>query len=76
MLINEECWNPKVVVDDGDLNQMLTKRSQTFCKSVDAHSVTNAIGKSILSLSIWNIVNQPVKYNFSCVSVVINLKEI
>ena len=76
VLVYEECWNPKVVVDGGDLNQILTKRSQNFCKSVDTHSVTNAIGKSILSISIWNIVNQSGKYNFSCGSVVINLKEI
>ena len=50
-------------------------RSQAFYEPVDVHSVTNAIGESISSISIWNIVNQLGKYDFSCGSVVNNLKE-
>ena len=58
------------------LLEILTKRrSQTFYKPVDVHSVTNAIGQSISSKGIWNIVNQLDKYDFSCGSVVNNLKE-
>ena len=56
--------------------EILTKRrSQAFYKPVGVHSVTNAIGESIPSISIWNIVNKLVKYDFSCGSVINNLKE-
>ena len=58
------------------LREILTKRrSQTFCKPVDVHFVTNAIGESIYLISIWNIVNQLGRYDFSFGSVVNNLKE-
>ena len=58
------------------LLEILTKRrKQTFCKPVDVHSVVNAIGESISSISIWNTVNQLGKYDFSFGSVVNNLKE-
>ena len=60
MLINEECWNPKVVVDGGELakNVNQKKKPDVFYKPVDLHSVTNAIDESISSISTWNIVNQ------------------
>ena len=32
--------------------------SQTFYKPMDGHSVTKVLGKSISSISMWNIVNQ------------------
>ena len=58
------------------LLEILTKRkSQTFYKTVDVHFVTNAKGKNISSVSIWNIVNHLGKYFFSCGSVVNNLEE-
>ena len=57
------------------LLEILTRgRSQTFYKSVDVPSVTNTVGESISSISIWNIVNQLGKYD-SCGSVVNNLKK-
>ena len=37
--------------------------------------MTNAIGQSISSISIWNIVNQLGRYDFSSESVVNKLKE-
>ena len=37
--------------------------------------MTNAIGESTFSISIWNIVNRLDKYDFSCGSAVNNLKE-
>ena len=37
--------------------------------------MTNAIGESAFSISIWNIVNRLGKYDFSCGSAVNNLKE-
>ena len=43
----------------GNLLEISTKRrSQAFGKLIDAHSVTNFIGESIYSISMWNIVNQ------------------
>ena len=36
--------------------------------------MTNAIGESISSVTMWNIVNQLGKYEFSCGAVVNNLK--
>ena len=55
---------------------MLTKkRSKKFYKPANIHSVTNAVGESISSISTFNIVNQLGKYDFSCGSIVNNLKE-
>ena len=47
------------------LPEILAKKgSQTFCKPIDVHSVTNAIGESIFLISIWNNVNLLGKYDF------------
>ena len=41
------------------LLEILTKRrSQTFYKFMDVHSVANVIEESISSMQMWNIVNQ------------------
>ena len=40
------------------LEILRNRRSQAFYKLVDVHSVTNAIGESIFSIGMWNIVNQ------------------
>ena len=65
VFIDEECGNLKAVVDS--LLETLTKRkSQTFYRHIDLHSVTNAIGKVISSISKWNIVNQLGKHDFPC----------
>ena len=58
------------------LLEILTKRrGQTFYRSIDVHSVTNAMDESISLISIWNIVNQVGKYEFFCGSVVNNFIE-
>ena len=42
-----------------NLLEILSKRrNQVFYKHVDIHSVTYVLGESILSISMWNIVNQ------------------
>ena len=46
-----------------------------FYKPVDVHSMTNAKGESISSISTWNIVNQLGEYDFSYELVINNLKE-
>ena len=45
--------------------ETLTKRSnQALYKLIDVHPVTNVLGESISSISIWNIENQLGKYDF------------
>ena len=40
------------------LLEILTKRrSETFYKLIDVHSVTNVFGEIISSINMWNIVN-------------------
>ena len=43
--------------------------------SIDVHYVTNAVGKSISSVTMWNTVNQLVKHDLSCGTEVNNLKD-
>ena len=41
-----------------NLLEILNKRgNHTFYKPIDVHSVTNNVGKSISSPTMWNIVN-------------------
>ena len=76
MFINEECGNLKVVNDGGELARDIKqkKKSDVSQKPVDVHSVTN-VGESISSITIYNIVNQLGKRDFSYGSVVNNLKD-
>ena len=47
------------------LQKMLTKRrSQAFEKLIDVQSVTNFIGESVSTTSMWNSTNQLDKYYF------------
>ena len=48
------------------LLEILTKRSQTFYKPVNVHSVTYAIGVSVSSISMW--------LEFSCGQAVDNVR--
>ena len=58
MLIDGECENHKAIVDVESLVEILTKRrNQLLYKSIDVHSVTNAKGEIVSSISMWNIVN-------------------
>ena len=66
VFIDKERKNLIVVNDGENLLKILTKR-----RSLD---VTNAVGESISSVTMWNIVNQLGKHEFSCGSVVNNLK--
>ena len=52
MFTDEECGNLKVVADGGKLTIHIDqKKSQTVYKPMDVHSVTNAVGESISSIS-------------------------
>ena len=49
------------------LRKILTERRiQMFYKLVDVYSKTNAIGENTFSISMWNIINQKYKHDFSC----------
>ena len=46
--------------------EILTKRrSQKFYKLIDVFFVTNVVGESISSITMWSIVNQLDKLDFS-----------
>ena len=49
------------------------RRSQAFHNSVT--NVTNAVSESISSVTMWNIVNQLGKHDFSCGAVLNKLKD-
>ena len=51
------------------------KNSSVLQWSLDVHYVTNAVGESISTATMWNIVNQLGKHDFSCGEVVNNLKD-
>ena len=55
VLVDEEYGNLKVVVNGGEFNRNIF---QKFYKLLDVHTVANAVGESIVSISKWNIVNQ------------------
>ena len=64
---NEEYRNLKVVVDGGELTGNIKQKNKSdVFKTIDVHSVINAVGESISSISKWNIVNQFGKHDFSC----------
>ena len=46
------------------LKTLTKRRSQAFYKLVDVQSQTIVLGESISSMNMWNIVNQPGKYDF------------
>ena len=57
VLIDEECGNPKVVADGGELTININqKKKPDILQACRFHFVTNAICESIFSISIWNIV--------------------
>ena len=58
VFLDEECENLKVVVDGGELTRNINKKKKpVLVQAYDDHSVTNAKGEIVSSLSMWNIVN-------------------
>ena len=74
VFINEECEN---LNDGGKLTRNINqkKKSEVLQQSIDVLYLTNAEGGRISPITMWNIVNQLVKYDISNVSVVKNLKD-
>ena len=77
MFIDEECENLIVVNDGGELPRNINqkKKSEVLQQSIDVHYPTDVVGELSSPITMWNIVNQLGKHNFSCVSVVNNLKD-
>ena len=75
MLINQDCWNPHVVVDGGEVARYINQQKKPDVLPVCSCPICdNAIDKSISSIAsgiLWILG----KYNFSCGSIVNNLKE-
>ena len=63
VFIDEDCGTSKAI----DSLWRAWNISQTFYKPMDAQCVTNILGKSVSSISMWNIVNQLGKYDFLAV---------
>ena len=57
MFINEECGNLIVAHDGGELTKNINykKKSDFLQYPIDAHTVTNVVGESVYSVTIWNI---------------------
>ena len=77
VFIDEECEN-LIVVNDGwkltrNINQK--KRSGVSQLFINVHHVANAVGESVSSETMWNIVNQLGKHDFSCEAVANNLED-
>ena len=73
---DEECGNLKVVNSGAELTRNINqkKKSDVSQSPVVVHSVTN-VGKCISSITMYNTVNQLGKLDFSCGSLVNNLKD-
>ena len=65
LFFHEEPRNPRVVVDTGEVTRNINKQKNLDALQVYRCRLKNAIGKSVSSTSIWNIVNQVGKL-FSC----------
>ena len=78
VFIDEECGNLKVVNDDREFTRNINqkKKSDILQLPINVHAVTNVAGKSISSITIYDIVNHSGKHNFCCGSVVNSLKYI
>ena len=51
------------------------KNSDILQQLIDVQPVTNVVGESIFAITMWIIVNQIGKHDFSCGSLVNNLKD-
>ena len=65
----------KVINDAGEPTRNINQKKKSDVLLRDVHSVTNAVGESISSITMWNIVNHLSKHDVSCGSVVNDLKD-
>ena len=75
VFLDEEYENLIVVNDGGELARNINQKKKSEVLQLDARYLTNAAGEPISLITMWNIVNQLGKHNFSCVLVVSNLKD-
>ena len=79
VLIDEECENLIENLNAGgelirNINQQ--KNLEVLQQSIDVYYLTNAEGELISTITMWNMVNQLGKHDFSCLTVVNNVKDI
>ena len=55
VLVDEECGNLIVVNGGGELTRNINQKKSDVDVDIDVHSVTNVVGGSISSVTIWNI---------------------
>ena len=69
VFIDEECENLIVVNDGGEITKNINqkKKSEVFQQPIDVDYLTNAVDELICQTTMWNIVNQLGKHDFSCV---------
>ena len=75
VFIDEENENLILVNDGGELTRNINQKKKSNVLQLDVHYLANAVGERISSITMWDIVNQLGKHDFSCVSVVNNLKD-
>ena len=63
VLIDEECGNLKVVVDEGERSRNINQEKKPEKMSM---SVTHAIGRNVFSIRIRNVANHLGKHDFVC----------
>ena len=77
VFIDEECEIIVVVNDCGELTRNIDqkKKQDVLQQSIHVHYLINAVDECISSITMWNIVNQLGKHDFSYASMVNNLKD-
>ena len=63
VFLDEEIGNLVVVNDDGELTRDIDqkKKSDVLQQPIDVYSVTNVVGESIYSVTMWNIYCESVR---------------
>ena len=65
VFLDEEFENLIVVNDGGELTRNINQKKKSEVLQLDARYLTNAAGEPISPITMWNIVNQLGKHNFS-----------
>ena len=60
-LVDEECGNLIVVNGGGELTRNINQKKSDVDVDIDVQSVTNVVGESISSITIWNICCESVR---------------
>ena len=79
MTLETQTIHPNLVgvndVRELNRNKNQKKKSGVLHQSMDVHYVTNVVDESISSVTMWNIVNQLGKHDYTCRAVVNKFKD-